>query len=248
MASDLAEAALRYASAGWHVLPLVPRAKTPRTRHGLLEANNQESVVQAWWDHWPDANIGLRTGKIFDVLDIDGPTGIESLRQFTYSHDGPSTTTGKGYHLLFKVTGARNGAGMLPGLDFRGHNGYIVAPPSIHPLGHRYQWRTDPELPLPDAPQWLLDMLDRTKPRSGGNPILVSPEAASMKMRYWLYLFERFQWRATQVGGRLTMSCPLGKHSDTSPSFNIYPDGTWHCFGCQSHGRSGEDAERQLQR
>lgn len=30
--------------------------------------------------------------------------------------------------------------------------------------------------------------------------------------------------------------CPLGTHSDSSPSFNVYPDGRWKCYGCQQYG------------
>lgn len=28
--------------------------------------------------------------------------------------------------------------------------------------------------------------------------------------------------------------CPF--HADSTPSFVVYPDGKWHCFGCQKHG------------
>ena len=31
--------------------------------------------------------------------------------------------------------------------------------------------------------------------------------------------------------------CPLPGHEDRTPSFYVYPDGGWHCFGC---GRSGD--------
>jgi DNA primase len=31
-------------------------------------------------------------------------------------------------------------------------------------------------------------------------------------------------------------SCPLGTHSDTTPSFNVYADNHWHCYGCNQTG------------
>jgi hypothetical protein len=34
--------------------------------------------------------------------------------------------------------------------------------------------------------------------------------------------------------GRLVGLCPL--HQEKSPSFTVYPDGYWHCFGCGRHG------------
>ena len=36
--------------------------------------------------------------------------------------------------------------------------------------------------------------------------------------------------------GRHVTNCPLGTHSDSSPSFTIYLDGTWFCFGCHEYG------------
>jgi hypothetical protein len=155
---DLLNAALAYAERGWPVLPLTPREKRPLGRlveSGLKEATLDQTLILKWWMDTPKANIGLLTGVAHDVLDIDGPDGIASLAAHApnYKHPGPVAATGKGYHLLFQITGARNAAKKLPGLDFRGTNGYIVAPPSVHPNGHSYLWRRDGELPEP--PDWL---------------------------------------------------------------------------------------------
>lgn len=40
------------------------------------------------------------------------------------------------------------------------------------------------------------------------------------------------------VGDKLVAKCPF--HSDDSPSFNIFSDNHYHCFGCQAHGDSIE--------
>lgn len=37
-------------------------------------------------------------------------------------------------------------------------------------------------------------------------------------------------------GGRLLGCCPLPHHQDSTPSFNVYSDDRWHCFGCREHG------------
>lgn len=33
--------------------------------------------------------------------------------------------------------------------------------------------------------------------------------------------------------------CPF--HADSTPSFAIYPDNTFHCFGCEKHGNNAID-------
>ena len=42
--------------------------------HGLKEATTNRARVLAWWTRYPQANIGLASGR-FDVLDLDGPAG-----------------------------------------------------------------------------------------------------------------------------------------------------------------------------
>jgi Bifunctional DNA primase/polymerase, N-terminal len=62
--------------------------------------------------------------------------------------------TGKGYHCFVMPTGFGNRAGVLPGVDFRGEGGYVVASPSLHPNGHRYQRINSDFGELTSAPGW----------------------------------------------------------------------------------------------
>ena len=61
-------------------------AKHPRTPHGLHDASTDADQVAEWWRRWPLANIGLRTGVVFDVLDIDGQEGLDALNAVSYTH------------------------------------------------------------------------------------------------------------------------------------------------------------------
>ena len=54
----------------------------------------------------------------------------------------------------------RNRAGIAPGIDVRSDNGYVVAPPSLHATGRRYEWVVPPDTPLAEPPQWLMTLLD----------------------------------------------------------------------------------------
>lgn len=173
----------------------------------------------------------------FDVLDIDGPEGMDSLRAVApeYRHDGPVSATGKGWHLLFAVTEAKNGANLRPKLDFRGRNGYIVAPPSIHPLGHSYRWvEQRPETrALPEAPDWLRFILFPPQPEIAPRPTSSTLASArdSLNLRAEL---EALGCQLTQKGTRLMARCPF--HADDTPSLCVYPNETFYCFGCQAWG------------
>lgn len=186
MTRPFVDAALAYAARGWPVFPLEPRGKQPLgrlARHGLHDASTSVEKVAAWWHAFPTANIGLRTGVAFDVLDVDGPEGRESLMahmgELAVGLDsGPwAWTGGDGDHLLYRPTGHGNRAGILPHVDWRGAGGYIVAPPSIHPdTGAAYEWESShdrhggPDEPLVAVPGWLLELVAPPPPAQRSEP------------------------------------------------------------------------------
>jgi len=165
----LAEYALAYAKLGWSVFPIKPKSKKPKIKWEKFQKERAtEDQIKNWWKKWPDANIGIITGKISDliVMDIDSQEGGEKyIAAFDELHTTISQKTGKpeALQLLFKHPGDReypNKAGMLPEVDVRADGGYIVAAPSIHPNGVRYKWNIDPtEMGLDD----LIDLPDEIK-------------------------------------------------------------------------------------
>ena len=165
-----AEIAGSYLSRGWSVLPVRPRDKRPLIRwQSLQKARPSQVDVERWFQRWPDANLGIVTGEISNliVLDIDpkhgGSESLDALeRRFGRL---PATvearTGGGGRHLYFAHPGQplHNRAGIGPGIDLRGDGGYIVAPPSVHPSGKPYEWlpaRSPDELTPTSMPRWLL--------------------------------------------------------------------------------------------
>lgn len=57
----------------------------------------------------------------------------------------------------------------------------------------------------------------------------------SIKSRYSLVDYISQYINLKKSGSRFQGLCPF--HSDhNSPSLTIYPNQTWHCFGCQKHG------------
>lgn len=152
----LAEAALWYARQGWPVFPLQPRGKKPYPgSRGLHDATTDTDQVGIWWTDRPASNIGLATGHVFDVIDVDGPPGFASLADLREDGMIPPVlgkvwTPAGGRHLFVAPTGDGNAAGLRPGVDYRGLGGYVVAPPSVHPNGGRYEWM-QPFTPVPVA-------------------------------------------------------------------------------------------------
>jgi hypothetical protein len=171
----LRDAAVFYAGLGWPVIPLRPGAKLPlfpsahdpgdpcrgecgALGHGLWDASTDPATVAAWWTAEAWANIGLRTGDRFDVVDLDVKPGADGLASFNDLCETTGArprvlasvqTANDGRHLYLSPTGRGNFVNIRPGVDYRGIGGYVVAPPSrLAPDGRRYSWITPPSADL----------------------------------------------------------------------------------------------------
>jgi Bifunctional DNA primase/polymerase, N-terminal len=148
--------------------------KHPMTLRGHKDATTHVGRVIARWRKYPLANVGLATSATRPVLDIDPRHGgDETLRKLEAEHgaipDGLRMLTGGGgMHIPMTAPAnadIRNSAGKLgPGLDIRGRDGYICAPPSLHRSGRRYQWANDPNTMKPvRMPDWMVQLLSAPK-------------------------------------------------------------------------------------
>jgi hypothetical protein len=174
--SSLGDAASEYAARGWPVFPLRPSAKTPATTHGVLDASTDPERVSAWWADMPDANIGLATGFVFDVLDLDSVDAAVVFRGWCTDQDidpfdlrRAVVKTFRGWHYFLAACGIGNRTRLLGAdIDWRGKGGYVVAPPSVHPSGHPYMWSVRTALDngevLPEVPDALRLELDPPPP------------------------------------------------------------------------------------
>lgn len=187
--SELAQAALRYADRGWLVHPLkpngavdrdgVPADKTPATKNGFKDATCDKSRVKAYWTSNPNANIGISCGRSrLVVLDLDDKGEINGLRSLLQAlgYELPKTLTAKtannGLHLYFEAypwIEIKSCTNLLPGVDIRAIDGYVVAPPSMA-TGKPYTW-VDENVPIAPLP-WELIALTQKVGLCGRNDFL----------------------------------------------------------------------------
>ena len=139
---------------------LVPR--------GLQDASVDACTVRAWWQRMPEANVGVRTGRVsgLAVVDLDGEEGVQSIRALVGEHGRfPAVwarTGSGGWHAYLRHPGKRvacSSGRLGSGIDVRGDGGYVVAPPSLHASGRRYAFRSGLGSSLPVPPEWLTELL-----------------------------------------------------------------------------------------
>lgn len=154
--------ALAYAAAGLPVLPLLPRDKPPACAHGKDDATTDPDRIARWWKQRPDCNIGIRPPRGLVVLDVDAQHGgPEALAQITSRYgqlpETWSARTGQGgQHIWLRADGPFRGK-LCSGVDIKSNSGYLVAAPSLHPNGNRYEWLN--AAPIAPAPAWLRPLI-----------------------------------------------------------------------------------------
>ena len=178
-------AALRYAALGYKVYPVwgirdgkclcgglkgCRPGKHPYGKavpHGEKDATTDAETLRRWF-RGDGVNVGISIDG-FCVLDPDchsaDANGIETLAEWERRYENlPLTPTvktgGGGRHYYFKPLGMslkpKEQVGV--GVELLTSGG-VIAPPSLHELGGRYEWLTPLETPLADMPQWLINLI-----------------------------------------------------------------------------------------
>jgi Bifunctional DNA primase/polymerase, N-terminal/Family of unknown function (DUF5906) len=174
--------AIEYVNRGFYIFPLhsiredlqctcgavncSDAGKHPRVSRGLKEASRDLAIIEKWFGEGSEpSNIGIVTGEVsgITVIDIDigeGKFGAESWAEAIKDHGEPDTLMSKtgsgGMHVIFSYNSAlKTSVNTLgKGVDVRNDGGYIVAPPSLHRSGEKYEW-LNPETPIAILPSHL---------------------------------------------------------------------------------------------
>jgi hypothetical protein len=153
--------------------------KHPRTKNGLKDATTEENIIREWANKNPDSNIGLRTGGISKliVVDFDPKNGGLNSKRILEERFGmlPKTVkvfTGRDetdirgehhYYILPPSLTVGNIVGLLPGVDIRCEDGYVVGAPSVHKSGVNYELAADAPENFALIPDFILDLIKENK-------------------------------------------------------------------------------------
>lgn len=186
-------------------------AKHPLPIDGLKAATNDSQRLDKWWSVNPQANIGVATGEINQlvVIDIDADHGgfetlLEIEEQYGRFPETVEARTGSGgLHLYFRYPqGERIGSknGWMQGIDVKANGGYVLSPPSRN-LNGDYRWElgcSPTESEIAEIPPWLLPLLPRQsgesekptdgKPTNGHEYTLHGSDYASLLHRARCYV------------------------------------------------------------
>lgn len=154
------EYAQLYCALGWMPIPMLPRTKRPARKY--IHLNDAQPPFDPLgycgpWAGCPDLGIAilLKPSGLM-VIDCDSLSALEEV--MCQSPPTWTVVTRQGAHLYYRnPTGKavraihRGASGKVDVLS----NGYVIAPPSIHPCGHMYGWANQSVCEhLPDAPEW----------------------------------------------------------------------------------------------
>lgn len=240
--SGTLEAALAYQKRGLPVFPVAPGLKVPpRGFHWKDEAALDPDRARKWFSNGARFNIGLAFLESgFFAIDLDQKKGVDGRKALVDLIDAcgrklPRTLvhgTPHGLHLIYHYDGAliKSAASVIaPGVDVKGCDGYILAPPS-GVGGKRYHVKKHSGKEILDAPEWLVDLCfgERAtrpvQPNTGAPADLLEGVNAAIKAR-----------GAREGRGFWSIRCINPGHEDLHPSAYWHPDkGFGGCSACES--------------
>lgn len=242
-------------AAGWVPIPLRAPGEQFRTKTGVETADGKRPAIK--WreladydsppaetpellEHWrrhPDWGVAvlLRPSGLM-VVDADSPEAVKEVINNTQEPCKNVVLTRKGAHFYYRRPThcpplraiQRGTSGKLDILA----DGFVVAPPSVHASGFRYQWQRVG--PLQDAPDWAVGLLMAIRGRSyvsaGVDPSSEQPRHLSVNEslrlraadeRVYHYMSGRLKAEDRSRALWLTMNCLIRLGYDDATIANL---------------------------
>jgi hypothetical protein len=155
--------------------------KHPRLPQWQILATTEEKQIREWWQRWPTANVAVCTGRelpgggVLTILDEDPRNDGDSTLAALEHQYGPLPETarvitgGQGHHFFFRTKAPLKSKGgeLGFGLDIKSERGYVIAWPSVHASGRRYERDAGADLDETDiawAPDWMTTLASKPEP------------------------------------------------------------------------------------
>jgi hypothetical protein len=172
----------------------------------LQETLIPDATFARWYgpggEHSKRANMGLLTGRasggvfVIDLDEYKTPAALAWWHGVLAEHNNSSepetwqqVTGGGGRQIFFRGPESWESPTNRTkiGVDIRGQGGFAVLPPSAHASGTPYAWKVGAapwECDITDAPQWLMEAVDRLVQEHGGKedrgtPLLTATSAST---------------------------------------------------------------------
>jgi hypothetical protein len=186
-ADPMLHEALDYAECGLAVFPT--QGKVPfKHSHGVKDASTDPDWIRRKWAQHPGANIAIACGSASQIIVVDDDSDEARAELATLEAKyGPlpptaMSKTKRGHHRYFAIPeghsiphkAKKNGSP----LEIISDRHYVLAPPSIHPSGIRYEWAND-ITEFADAPDWLIQYATEKTGRTVGNRDKTGPQRRS---------------------------------------------------------------------
>lgn len=244
--------ALSWHNAGIAVIPILAGSKSPAldSWREYQQRLPTERELQCWFSR-PGYNIAVITGwRGLAVIDWDDimaysawlaglSADMAALVLRTYQ-----VRTSRGFHLYMYSNKAARSAHNPGRWDVKAAGGYVLAPPSVHPSGATYVgYGSIESIMRVEGIESILPGYGAALEIQHARPVGQDAFDQAMQLHIEAGAIEAIKAQVSiadmlgQNGNehRVWMTvCPL--HGDTKPSFAVYPDGRFYCFGCGAHG------------
>lgn len=159
-------------------------AKSPLVAGGFKAAKDKPAAVSHWWHQWPDALVGVPTGRRSGIIAVDiDPAGLAWYE--AHKNKFPPTQinrTHRGMHLLFHdpltddVNSNQNT--IADGIDVRGDGGYVIWWPA-------HGFPVENAGVIAEMPEWLLDLIKAPDPvPANDDPFANLPQGRTQHTAY----------------------------------------------------------------
>lgn len=255
-------------------LGLIPYPASPKGKNPIPQWKDDSvpthDLFSEWERKYPNANLWVRLGDRFAVIDPDGPGAEEFVQSLNLPECPVSISGGKSRHRWFKTSSpikslkVQNGDGTF--LEVRTGSMGMLVPPSVHPeTKNPYQWpegHSPWDIPFPELPIEVYEQIKglQKKPEPKPEPKMEpaqneNPSLGSLNVQKYLDHFA-IKYQVKPDGQRTIYALERCLFADQHTTPSVQGDSSiiqgadgklgYHCFHAHCGFRTWRDARRAI--